>query len=144
MVALVCAFLCVMCFCLMIRRPPRSTRTDTLFPYTTLFRSIGIGCIAHQMEQRKKQQQGRDVAGDNRLFPAHSIRKPAKKYKPEQARQSAGANDKFRSGVFHALWTGKAEQRYIRSEEPTSEHKSIMRINYASFVSQKKQHNKIQ
>src|SRR3546814_15768325 len=27
------------CFCLMIRRPPRSTRTDTLFPYTTLFRS---------------------------------------------------------------------------------------------------------
>src|SRR3546814_8800112 len=28
------------CFCLMIRRPPRSTRTDTLFPYTTLFRSV--------------------------------------------------------------------------------------------------------
>src|SRR3546814_10351230 len=28
----------------MIRRPPRSTRTDTLFPYTTLFRSIGIAC----------------------------------------------------------------------------------------------------
>src|SRR3546814_21109561 len=28
-------------FCLMIRRPPRSTRTDTLFPYTTLFRSAG-------------------------------------------------------------------------------------------------------
>src|SRR3546814_12034337 len=30
-------------FFLMIRRPPRSTRTDTLFPYTTLFRSIGFG-----------------------------------------------------------------------------------------------------
>src|SRR3546814_12632392 len=30
-------------FFLMIRRPPRSTRTDTLFPYTTLFRSMGIG-----------------------------------------------------------------------------------------------------
>src|SRR3546814_13108606 len=29
-------------FCLMVRRPPRSTRTDTLFPYTTLFRSSGI------------------------------------------------------------------------------------------------------
>src|SRR3546814_11279696 len=29
------------CFFLMIRRPPRSTRTDTLFPYTTLFRSVG-------------------------------------------------------------------------------------------------------
>src|SRR3546814_18777482 len=33
-------FLCVVFF-LMIRRPPRSTRTDTLFPYTTLFRSVG-------------------------------------------------------------------------------------------------------
>src|SRR3546814_11521165 len=32
-----------MCFFLMIRRPPRSTRTDTLFPYTTLFRSVEIG-----------------------------------------------------------------------------------------------------
>src|SRR3546814_14076914 len=30
-------------FCLMIRRPPSSTRTDTLFPYTTLFRSAGLG-----------------------------------------------------------------------------------------------------
>src|SRR3546814_13641441 len=30
---------CFLVFCLMIRRPPRSTRTDTLFPYTTLFRS---------------------------------------------------------------------------------------------------------
>src|SRR3546814_20292941 len=32
-------FSCIVVFCLMIRRPPRSTRTDTLFPYTTLFRS---------------------------------------------------------------------------------------------------------
>src|SRR3546814_17554411 len=36
-----CYFVCLLCFFfLMIRRPPRSTRTDTLFPYTTLFRSI--------------------------------------------------------------------------------------------------------
>src|SRR3546814_20360462 len=36
--------LCVACFffCLMIRLPPRSTRTDTLFPYTTLFRSCSL------------------------------------------------------------------------------------------------------
>src|SRR3546814_20877524 len=33
---------CVMFFFLMIRRPPRSTRTDTLFPYTTLFRSFDV------------------------------------------------------------------------------------------------------
>src|SRR3546814_16429842 len=35
-------YLCVLFFCLMIRRPPRSTRTDTLFPYTTLFRSYHV------------------------------------------------------------------------------------------------------
>src|SRR3546814_16918127 len=35
-----CSYVTFMCFFLMIRRPPRSTRTDTLFPYTTLFRSI--------------------------------------------------------------------------------------------------------
>src|SRR3546814_17977496 len=42
----------LLCFCLMIRRPPRSTRTDTLFPYTTLFRSpqlvFGVGRVASQ------------------------------------------------------------------------------------------------
>src|SRR3546814_13250293 len=39
-----CMCYCIICFFfLMIRRPPRSTRTDTLFPYTTLFRSIARG-----------------------------------------------------------------------------------------------------
>src|SRR3546814_17213216 len=70
------------------------------------------------MEQRKKQHQGWAVTGDNNRYPAHSIRKPAKKYKPEQARQSAGAKDQFRSGVFHALWTGKEEQRSIHGRIP--------------------------
>src|SRR3546814_13181032 len=37
-------------FFLMIRRPPRSTRTDTLFPYTTLFRSRGAGCFLSKFE----------------------------------------------------------------------------------------------
>src|SRR3546814_19031696 len=36
----------VLCFFLMIRRPPRATRTDTRFPYTTLFRSGGTGLDA--------------------------------------------------------------------------------------------------
>src|SRR3546814_3236219 len=40
-------YLCCIFFFLMIRRPPRSTRTDTLFPYTTLFRSIGMTRISH-------------------------------------------------------------------------------------------------
>src|SRR3546814_13791776 len=48
LVSTVHLFLCVFFF-LMIRRPPRSTRTDTLFPYTTLFRSLGThGSAAHR------------------------------------------------------------------------------------------------
>src|SRR3546814_11100519 len=47
LIFLLCILLCSFFFFLIIRRPPRSTRTDTLFPYTTLFRSyvltIGIG-----------------------------------------------------------------------------------------------------
>src|SRR3546814_8923123 len=39
------------CFFLMIRRPPRSTRTDTLFPYTTLFRSPESGLFVNIPEQ---------------------------------------------------------------------------------------------
>src|SRR3546814_15958255 len=37
----------------MIRRPPRSTRTDTLFPYTTLFRSTGIGAAVKRVEDKR-------------------------------------------------------------------------------------------
>src|SRR3546814_10846217 len=45
--------MCVFFFFLMRRRPPRSTRTDTLFPYTTLFRSIaGLGCVCLTFDLR--------------------------------------------------------------------------------------------
>src|SRR3546814_13987789 len=50
------------CFFLMIRRPPRSTRTDTLFPYTTLFRSGAFvdrfegGKTLERVETREQQQ----------------------------------------------------------------------------------------
>src|SRR3546814_14452048 len=50
----------------MIRRPPRSTRTDTLFPYTTLFRS-GPACRCHQpvvMVRRHQNQFAPPVSGD--------------------------------------------------------------------------------
>src|SRR3546814_13829096 len=43
-------------FFLLIRRPPRSTRTDTLFPYTTLFRSklsVGVGCIQSEFARAR-------------------------------------------------------------------------------------------
>src|SRR3546814_15746834 len=53
---------CVFCF-LRIRRPPRSTRTDTLFPYTTLFRSDG--CLARSAVQYVCHQLG-DLPGEQR------------------------------------------------------------------------------
>src|SRR3546814_11977229 len=46
----------------MIRRPPRSTRTDTLFPYTTLFRSAVAACTAHEWLERPGTV-GRSLAG---------------------------------------------------------------------------------
>src|SRR3546814_14444256 len=46
----------------MRRRPPRSTRTDTLFPYTTLFRSLAAG--GRQFEAAEAQERGRDPAHD--------------------------------------------------------------------------------
>src|SRR3546814_15611971 len=49
----------------MLRRPPRSTRTDTLFPYTTLFRSLG-SCeeIRETLKKRLEEQQGRHQGGN--------------------------------------------------------------------------------
>src|SRR3546814_16164309 len=47
-------YMCYVFFFLMIRRPPRSTRTDTLFPYTTLFRSVDLGrqrCRVREFER---------------------------------------------------------------------------------------------
>src|SRR3546814_19891531 len=64
MIALLCAILkyvyVLYIFFLMIRRPPRSTRTDTLFPYTTLFRSrAGEPCLAGARVRRRGQQDRR-------------------------------------------------------------------------------------
>src|SRR3546814_3631029 len=53
-------FICVTVFFLMIRQPPRSTRTDTLFPYTTLFRSLR-GCAARSAARGM----GRDLGADD-------------------------------------------------------------------------------
>src|SRR3546814_18110766 len=49
-------------FCVMRRRPPRSTRTDTLFPYTTLFRSDEIGEVRY-VEKINPTERGPDVLG---------------------------------------------------------------------------------
>src|SRR3546814_15677895 len=59
---------CLICFFfLMIRRPPRSTRTDTLFPYTTLFRSDGAGDAAGWVQPLRLARHYRAAAGTHRV-----------------------------------------------------------------------------
>src|SRR3546814_19598583 len=76
---------CVVCFwCfffLMIRRPPRSTRTDTLFPYTTRFRS-------EKLEAQQRAEQAERKAIDDALL---AVAEERKRQADEQARQEAEA-----------------------------------------------------
>src|SRR3546814_13227037 len=96
-------------FFVMIRRPPRSTRTDTLFPYTTLFRSPG-----------RRRGRERDPAGR----PGGRGGDPAL---PLPDRRDA-ARDTTERGCRPAG----------RSEEHTSDIQSLMRISYAVFCLKKK------
>src|SRR3546814_5494963 len=97
-------------FFLMIRRPPRSTRTDTLFPYTTLFRSRFTRTVEQVMrtpEGTGRPRQPRDLGGNRR-----GDRKIAR--------------------------LARLTPTVIRSEEHTSELQSLMRISYAVFCLKKK------
>src|SRR3546814_1946993 len=98
-------------FFLMIRRPPRSTRTDTLFPYTTLFRSGAAVELVRAPQPPPLLALGRRRGLARRT--AHAIRVPH--HGDEVAR------------AVHA-----------RSEEHTSELQSLMRISYAVFCLTKK------
>src|SRR3546814_10821317 len=111
----------------MVRRPPRSTRTDTLFPYTTLFRSdeycchrgisltlgrsekCGLRCIYHSWL----------FATDGTVLETPNIPDPRFK-------------TRFKAKAFPVR----------RSEEHTSELQSLMRISYAVFCLKKKTQNK--
>src|SRR3546814_6870199 len=107
----------------MIRRPPRSTRTDTLFPYTTLFRSDGGGGRARGRGGRRRvrrQGLGRAQVPDRRQGRAQ----------PHPFRTDAD--------VREALPRTRRRDRGLRSEEHTSELQSLMRISYAVFCLKKK------
>src|SRR3546814_1782617 len=105
---------CILCFFfLMIRLPPRSTRTDTLFPYTTLFRSLREGRIA-----------GGHRRSDGRKRPRHRDRMHG------QGSRSDPCPLSRRVGCYR--------RSSIRSEEHTPELQSLMRISYAVFCLKKK------
>src|SRR3546814_1622230 len=111
----------------MIRRPPRSTRTDTLFPYTTLFRSV-VHVAQHALAEAELERDLRPV-----LAPGV----PEQQQQPvvEQLQEIA------RSGIACAR-AGDQPARVVvrqdRSEEHTSELQSLMRISYAVFCLKKK------
>src|SRR3546814_6773135 len=105
----------------MIRRPPRSTRTDTLFPYTTLFRSDALRPV-------------RGVQSCHRRWTAPSS-------------YSVGAASQGRMpSASTVAWPGyRGRSRTTddaRSEEHTSELQSLMRISYAVFCLKKKKKNR--
>src|SRR3546814_5176548 len=110
----------------MIRRPPRSTRTDTLFPYTTLFRSRRAALRMRGLAvsfRRAKFPVGRGQLNEN-YGQFHSSRQRDRAQGRPLARRSRAAHD--------------AGQR---SEEHTSELQSLMRISYAVFCLKKKKNN---
>src|SRR3546814_3738140 len=117
-------------FFLMIRRPPRSTRTDTLFPYTTLFRSDGSMTAEAPMTSEKASRYSWYVVFALALCQALA----AMDAKLPFILVEALKRDLDLSDSQLGLITGPA----FRSEEHTSELQSLMRISYAVFCLKKK------
>src|SRR3546814_4185858 len=107
-------------FFLMIRRPPRSTRTDTLFPYTTLFRSRDRFIV----EAERGERTGAEILDDDIGLVAKAQREVA------GARRIVINADIAFAGILLGI--------IARSEEHTSELQSLMRISYAVFCLKKK------
>src|SRR3546814_9679302 len=110
----------------MIRRPPRSTRTDTLFPYTTLFRSAATTW-------------GQSMAGAN----GYVGRLGAIRTAMTTGASAAGLFALSITDVDDQMGISGAAMGTLRSEEHTSELQSLMRISYAVFCLKKKTKNKV-
>src|SRR3546814_3308019 len=110
----------------MIRRPPRSTRTDTLFPYTTLVRS------------RRAADDDRAVLGSRRGLPGR-LSDDAADGRGDRSEWIWESPAGGRSSPAPARASdGRPPWRWPRSEEHTSELQSLMRISYAVFCLKKK------
>src|SRR3546814_10263295 len=102
----------------MLRRPPRSTRTDTLFPYTTLFRSAARAWLGR--------------VGYDPVYGARPLKRAVQRYL-----QDPLADLILRGEVKDGVAV-KVDEGDGRSEEHTSELQSLMRISYAVFCLKKK------
>src|SRR3546814_4147174 len=106
----------------MLRRPPRSTRTDTLFPYTTLFRSACRAGPCRAWEAFRASRR----ASCQAAYPAAFLRDGTEREKSDEKGEEDNKRRWRRAG------------RCRRSEEHTSELQSLMRISYAVFCLKKK------
>src|SRR3546814_5882308 len=114
----------------MIRRPPRSTRPDTLFPSTTLFRSDRLAVAASAGLRGVA-----DVTHDRFLFRYSQSGWPRYRW-PRRCCRSPDCGRR-RLSEHDVLWL-------TRSEEHTSELQSLMRISYAVFCLKKNKYNLLQ
>src|SRR3546814_10172293 len=123
----------------MIRRPPRPTRTDTLVPYTTLFRSVEEGAVADVLEQVRHV--GERCLPDPLAALAAHLRQAG-----DSAVLTAGHGDECvatdSAAADGTLGDSGGTVVGARSEEHTSELQSLMRISYAVFCLKKKNNNK--
>src|SRR3546814_1523537 len=122
----------------MLRRPPRSTRTDTLFPYTTLFRSGQARRASHwsyEAERPPSRRQGESLL----VEPGTPLRgvqidagHGAAPYPCAIAAKATPAGPQICGDTM------RRSSQHGRSEEHTSELQSLMRISYAVFCLKKK------
>src|SRR3546814_1181569 len=115
----------------MLRRPPRSTRTDTLFPYTTLFRAV-----SERAGETLEHRQATDGVGGEQLAHAEA----ARHQREEFGRRRAARHDRdgrLCERVGQRRRRARRDQE-VRSEEHTSELQSLMRTSYAVFCLKKK------
>src|SRR3546814_3047710 len=149
----------------MIRRPPRSKRTDTLFPYPTLFRSLARdgapaggrqrGRLPHRaqgtQDSRRRQRRPFGRPADPTPTDARKVRLDAAlavavaRGIPSSGCAAAAGRPRFlvgASGALPCLRRGRGQELAAeaapRSEEHTSELQSLMRISYAVFCLKKK------
>src|SRR3546814_8506203 len=110
----------------MIRRPPKSTRTDTLFPYTTLFRSALLP----------------DAEATRRRPAPHCRSRNVQMARPQDGRRNYSPMpvDPWPLWLVDGLSPSATD---ARSEEHTSELQSLMRISYAVFCLKKKKRHKL-
>src|SRR3546814_5080150 len=131
--------MCLVVFFLMIRRPPRSTRTDTLFPYTTLFRSVVFRRVqdAHGAREIVARPCAlgivvlRPRGGQQDILIDLAILEIADRFTVAGGQHRIGTRRRIigKRGVFSRGGRGKAgegEQSEKRSEEQTSELQSLM------------------